>query len=41
MDQSTEYEQIRYEQPAGAIYLCCLPSSDFVTGEVLTCAGGV
>ena len=26
---------------AGAICLFCLPESDFVTGEVLTCAGGV
>ncbi|XOV84959.1 MAG: SDR family NAD(P)-dependent oxidoreductase [bacterium] len=25
---------------AGAIYLFCLPESDFITGEVLTCAGG-
>jgi len=25
---------------AGAIYLLCLPESDFVTGEVLTCSGG-
>ena len=26
---------------AGAIYLFCVPESDLVTGEVLTCAGGV
>ncbi len=25
---------------AGAIYLLCLPESDFITGEVLTCSGG-
>lgn len=25
---------------AGAIYLFCIPESDFVTGEVLTCSGG-
>jgi len=25
---------------AGAIYLFCLPESDFVTGEVLECSGG-
>jgi len=25
---------------AGAIYLFCIPESDFVTGEVLVCAGG-
>ena len=28
------------EDAAGAIYLFCLPESDFVTGEVLTCSGG-
>jgi len=26
---------------AGAIYLFCIPQSDFVTGEVLTCSGGL
>lgn len=26
---------------AGAVYLFCIPESDFVTGEVLTCSGGV
>ena len=31
----------RPEDAAGAVYLFCLPESDFVTGEVLTCAGGV
>lgn len=25
---------------AGAIYLFCIPESDFVTGEILTCSGG-
>jgi len=25
---------------AGAIYLFCIPESDFVTGQVLTCSGG-
>jgi len=25
---------------AGAIYLLCLPESNFITGEVLTCSGG-
>ena len=25
---------------AGAIYLLCIPESDYVSGEVLTCAGG-
>ncbi len=25
---------------AGAIYLFCIPESDYVTGEVLTCSGG-
>ena len=25
---------------AGAIYLFCIPESDFITGEVLTCSGG-
>ena len=28
------------EDGAGAIYLLCIPESDFVTGEVLTCSGG-
>ena len=30
----------RPEDGAGAIYLFCLPESDYVTGEVLTCSGG-
>ena len=29
------------EDAAGAIYLFCIPQSDFVTGEVLTCSGGL
>jgi 3-oxoacyl-[acyl-carrier protein] reductase len=28
------------EDGAGAIYLFCIPESDYVTGEVLTCDGG-
>lgn len=28
------------EDGAGAIYLFCIPESDYVTGEVLTCSGG-
>ncbi|MEM8766929.1 MAG: SDR family NAD(P)-dependent oxidoreductase [Pseudomonadota bacterium] len=30
----------RPEDGAGAIYLFCIPESDYVTGEVLTCSGG-
>lgn len=30
----------RPEDAAGAIYLFCIPHSDYVTGEVLTCSGG-
>ena len=30
----------RPEDGAGGIYLLCLPESDFITGEVLTCSGG-
>jgi 3-oxoacyl-[acyl-carrier protein] reductase len=30
----------RPEDGAGAIYLFCIPESDFITGEVLTCSGG-
>ncbi len=30
----------RAEDGAGAIYLLCLPESNFITGEVLTCSGG-
>lgn len=28
------------DDAAGAVYLFCIPESDFVTGEVLTCSGG-
>ncbi len=28
------------EDAAGAIFLFCIPQSDFITGEVLTCSGG-
>ena len=28
------------EDGAGAIYLFCIPESDYVTGQVLTCSGG-
>jgi 3-oxoacyl-[acyl-carrier protein] reductase len=28
------------EDGAGAIYLFCIPESDYVSGQVLTCAGG-
>ncbi len=29
------------EDAAGAIYLFCIPQSDFITGEILTCSGGL
>ncbi len=29
------------EDGAGAVYLFCIPESNFVTGEVLTCSGGL
>ncbi|CAB4685409.1 MAG: SDR family oxidoreductase [Actinobacteria bacterium] len=29
------------EEAAGAVYLLCIPESDYVTGEVLTCSGGL
>lgn len=29
------------EDGAGAIYLFCIPESDFISGEVLTCSGGL
>ena len=28
------------EEAAGAVYLFCIPESDFITGEVLSCSGG-
>ena len=30
----------RPEDGAGAIYLFCIPESDYISGEVLTCSGG-
>ena len=30
----------RPEDGAGAIYLLCIPESDYISGQVLTCAGG-
>ena len=29
------------EDAAGAVYLFCIPESDFITGEVLVCSGGL
>jgi 3-oxoacyl-[acyl-carrier protein] reductase len=29
------------EEAAGAIYLLCTPESDFITGQVILCAGGL
>jgi 3-oxoacyl-[acyl-carrier protein] reductase len=29
------------EEAAGAVYLLCLPESDYITGEVLSCSGGL
>lgn len=29
------------DEAAGAVYLLCLPESDYVTGEVLACSGGL
>jgi 3-oxoacyl-[acyl-carrier protein] reductase len=29
------------EEAAGAVYLLCLPESDYITGEVLNCSGGL
>ncbi len=29
------------EEAAGAVYLMCVPESDYITGEVLTCSGGL
>jgi 3-oxoacyl-[acyl-carrier protein] reductase len=28
------------EEAAGAVYLMCIPESDYITGQVLVCAGG-
>ena len=47
---SAQVEAVRSQSPlgrsgsvddaAGAIYLFCIPESDFITGEVLVCSGG-
>jgi 3-oxoacyl-[acyl-carrier protein] reductase len=29
------------EEAAGAVYLLCIPESDFVSGQVLVCSGGL
>ena len=29
------------EDAAGAIYLFCIPESDFITGQLLLCSGGL
>jgi 3-oxoacyl-[acyl-carrier protein] reductase len=29
------------EEAAGAVYLFCIPESDYITGEVLICSGGL
>jgi len=29
------------EEAAGAVYLLCIPESDFISGQVITCAGGL
>ena len=29
------------EEAAGAAYLFCIPESDFITGEILACSGGL
>jgi 3-oxoacyl-[acyl-carrier protein] reductase len=29
------------EDGAGAIYLFCIPESDFITGEILVASGGL
>jgi 3-oxoacyl-[acyl-carrier protein] reductase len=29
------------EEAAGAVYLLCIPESDYITGEVLVCSGGL
>ena len=28
------------EEAAGAVYLFCLPESDYISGQVLVCSGG-
>jgi 3-oxoacyl-[acyl-carrier protein] reductase len=29
------------EEAAGAVYLFCIPESDYVSGQVLVCGGGL
>ncbi|MNN45488.1 oxidoreductase [compost metagenome] len=29
------------EEAAGAVYLFCIPESDYVSGQVLVCGGGI
>jgi 3-oxoacyl-[acyl-carrier protein] reductase len=29
------------QEAAGAVYLLCIPESDYITGEVLVCGGGL
>ena len=29
------------DEAAGAVYMFCIPESDYVTGEVLICGGGL
>jgi len=29
------------EEAAGAVYLFCIPESDFITGQVVVCSGGL
>nr|WP_254645011.1 SDR family oxidoreductase [Streptomyces sp. BV286] len=29
------------EEAAGAVYLMCAPESDYITGQVLVCSGGL
>jgi 3-oxoacyl-[acyl-carrier protein] reductase len=29
------------EEAAGAVYLFCLPESDYITGQVIVCSGGL
>ena len=31
----------RPDDAAGAIYLFCIPESDYITGQLLLCAGGL
>jgi 3-oxoacyl-[acyl-carrier protein] reductase len=29
------------QDAAGAVYLLCIPESDFISGQVVMCAGGL